>query len=155
MTNNFYEQWFPYFSIITKLICAMTGKLSLIWSRLELHFFNWICKRVFFKTIVTLNSPQLLTCRIKPQTACITNSPGALKCTYVNAGDISAADKIKNWSQRSLCDSSILISLFLEVTLKHWCWSPVSSKELKESIIDAPPNERRVKTGNRGARGRE
>lgn len=51
--------------------------------------------------------------------AAVRNSPGARKCTYVNAGDISAAAKIRNWSQRSLFDSSILLSVFRDVTLKH------------------------------------
>lgn len=60
--------------------------------------------------------------------ACNINSPGALKCTYVNAGDISAAAKIRNWSQRSLFDSSILLSVCRDVTLKHWWWSPVFNK---------------------------
>lgn len=50
---------------------------------------------------------------------CKINSPGALKCTYVKAGDISAAAKIRNWSQRSLFDSSISLRVFRDVTLKH------------------------------------
>lgn len=57
------------------------------------------------------------------------------QATYVIAGDVSAAAKIRTRSQLNLCDISILVSVFPDVTLKHWCENRLKEK-LDKSGVD-------------------